>query len=255
MNRAECQGLIDAYVDWLRRGLSVEEIDGACELTTPFLDRHNDHLQIYATRQHGKIVLTDDGYTIADLSLSGADVRSGRRKDLLLSTLNGFGIRLQDEELVAEASHTNLGQRMHSLIQAMLAVNDMFVLARPRVASIFWDDVEAFLNEHQVRYSSRVKLAGRSGFDHAIDFLIPKSPARPERFVHAIARPERGRITAYLFGIEDIREVRRDGFEAYAFLNDQDSEVGGDVLEALESYEVVPAVWSNREAFVEALVA
>jgi len=39
VNRQECQKLIDSYVDWLRQGLAVEEVGGACELTTPLLDR------------------------------------------------------------------------------------------------------------------------------------------------------------------------------------------------------------------------
>ena len=39
MNRQECQKLIDSYVDWLRQGLAVEEVGGACHLTTPLLDR------------------------------------------------------------------------------------------------------------------------------------------------------------------------------------------------------------------------
>jgi hypothetical protein len=41
--------------------------------------------------------------------------------------------------------------------------------------------------------------------------------------------------------------------EAYAFLNDQDQQVGGDVLEALNAYSVIPAVWSQRSDYVDAL--
>ena len=65
MNREECRQLVDAYVEWLRRGISAESVGEACELTTPFLDRHNDHIQIYAIRRNGKIVLSDDGYILS----------------------------------------------------------------------------------------------------------------------------------------------------------------------------------------------
>ena len=71
MTREECDRLIDAYISWLRKGLTVESLENACELTTPFLDRHNDHLQIYATKRNGKIELTDDGFILADLQLAG----------------------------------------------------------------------------------------------------------------------------------------------------------------------------------------
>ncbi len=253
MNKQECQGLIDSYIEWLRKGLSIESLENACELTTPFLDRHNDHLQIYALRRNGNILLSDDGYILSDLRTSGLDVSTPKRKVVLETMLRGFGVRVDGKQLVLEASEKNLGQRIHSLIQAMLAVNDMFVMAQPRVASFFWEDVKGFFDEHEIRYSSRVKLTGHTGFDHAIDFLIPHSKSRPERIVQAINAPNRNTISAYLFSLNDTREAREQQPEAYAFLNDQDRQIGGDVREALESYEVKPAFWSHREQYISDL--
>lgn len=247
--------MIDAYVGWLRQGLSVEEIAGACELTTPFLDRHNDHLQVYATRHNGNIVLSDDGYILADLRTSGLEIDTPKRKLVLSSVLNGLGVREQAGQIVVEASPANLGQRLHSLVQAMLAVNDMFVMGQARVSSFFFEDVRSFLDSNDIRYTPRVKLAGKSGYDHGIDFLIPKSRKHPERIVQAVATPKKDNILAYLWALTDTRAARtgESEAEAYAFLNDQDHSVGGDVLEALNAYGVVPAVWSKRSEYVNAL--
>jgi hypothetical protein len=175
MTKEECRQLVEAYVEWLRRGLSVESLGEACELTTPFLDRHNDHLQVYAFKRNGIIKLSDDGYILSDLRASGLELTTPKRKSVLETALRGFGVQLEANQLVIEASPRNLGQRLHSLVQAMLAVNDMFVMAQPRVATFFWEDVREFLDQHEIRYSPRVKLAGRTGYDHAIDFLIPRS--------------------------------------------------------------------------------
>lgn len=255
MNREECEELIEAYVAWLRQGLSAESLEGACELTTPFLDRHNDHLQVYAVERDGKIVLSDGGYILADLRASGLELTTPKRRAVLEALLNGFGVREEGRQLVIEASQRNLGQRLHSLVQAMLAVNDMFVMAQPRVATFFWEDVREFLDRHEVRYSPRVKLAGRRGYDHAIDFLIPRSARAPERIVQAINAPSRNTIGSYLFVLGDTRKAREPGSEAFAFLNDRDREVGGDVIEALEAYEVVAALWSRREEYGRRLAA
>lgn len=257
MNRAECQKLIDAYVSWLRQGLSVEDLGEACELTTPFLDRHNDHLQIYATRKNGNILLSDDGYILSDLRTSGLEVDTPKRKIVLESVLNGLGVRSEHGQLSVEASSSNLGQRLHSLVQAMLAINDMFVMGQFRVASFFFEDVRRFLDANDVRYTPRLKLAGKSGYDHGIDFLIPKSRKRPERIVQAIAAPKKDNIFAYLWTLSDTRTARVEESEpeAYAFLNDQEQTIGGDVLEALTAYRVVPAIWSQRDKYVAALVA
>lgn len=255
MNRAECQKLIDTYIDWLRQGLSVEEVGEACELTTPFLDRHNDHLQIYATRRNGTILLSDDGYILSDLRTSGLEIETPKRKQVLDSVLKGLGVRAEEGRLVVEASDANLGQRLHSLAQAMLAINDMFVMAQPRVASFFFEDVRSFLDAHEVRYTSRVKLAGKSGYDHGVDFLVPKSRTRPERILQAIATPKKDNIFAYLWILNDTRAARTEQSvpEAYAFLNDQEQTVGGDVVEALNAYNVIPAIWSQRSNYVDAL--
>lgn len=110
MNRQECERLVDAYVTWLRKGLSTQNLRDACELTTPFLDRHNDHLQVYAVRTNGKIVLSDDGYILSDLRTSGVDVGTPKRKAVLDAVLNGFGVRVKKNALVVDASTRNLGQ-------------------------------------------------------------------------------------------------------------------------------------------------
>jgi Domain of unknown function DUF1828/Domain of unknown function DUF1829 len=255
MKRAECQRLIDGYVDWLRQGLSIEQVGEACELTTPFLDRHNDHLQVYATRRNGNILLSDDGYILSDLRTSGLELDTPKRKMVLDGVLKGLGVRAEEGRLVVEASDANLGQRLHSLVQAMLAVNDMFVMAQPRVASFFFEDVRNFLDSHDVRHTARVKLAGKSGYDHGVDFLIPKSRKRPERILQAIATPKKDNIFGYLWILSDTRAARTEQSvpEAYAFLNDQEQTVGGDVIEALNAYEVIPAVWSQRSNYVDAL--
>lgn len=259
MTREECDRLVSAYSTWLRNGLSIAQIsDDVCEVTTPFLDRHNDSLQIYAQRVDGRIRLSDDGYILSDLISGGVDLRSSsKRQDFLRSTLNGFGVRLADGELTIEATEANLGQRLHSLIQAMLSVDDMYMMAQSRVASFFADDVRAFLEESRIRYSPQIKITGRSGFDHAIDFIVPASPERqrPERFIQVISSPQKDTTMVYLFALSDVREGRGQGAEAYAFLNDRDHTVSGDVVEALDSYNVVPVRWSQRNQVVERLAS
>jgi len=105
VNLADCQKLIDSYVNWLRHGLCVEEVGKACELTTPFLDRHNDHLQVYAVQHNGNIVLSDDGYILSDLRTSGLEVDTPKRKMVLDSVLNGLGVRVEKQSVDRRGLH------------------------------------------------------------------------------------------------------------------------------------------------------
>jgi hypothetical protein len=246
----DCVELVNEYVEWLRDNISVVDVDGICEVTTPFLDRHNDHLQIYIKEEDGQYTISDDAYILTDLEMSGLEINTENRKAILNEILAGFGVNKVDDELQVKAQRHNLAQRKHNLIQAMLAVNDMFVMARPYVASFFREDVEQFLHIHKVRFITMVSFMGRSGFTHTFDFAIPPSEKRPERIVKAINNPSRDNISSLIFSWNDTREVRSSDARAYAVLNDLEKNVSGDAMNALEAYRIIPMLWSAREKYV-----
>lgn len=251
----EVQRLLDQYLAWLKDKTSLRQIEDWVEITTPYLDRHNDCIQIYAKRHNGAFVLTDDGYTINDLEQCGCKLDSRKRQDLLKMTLNGFGVQLVDSRLEVHASNDNFALRKHNLVQAMLAVNDMFYLAVPMAASLFYEDVVAWLDLNEVRYTPNVKFTGKSGYDHVFDFVIPKSRRQPERILKSINRPNRDTAQVVAFSWIDTKEVRPPNSKAYAFLNDSEQPVSTTVIDALKSYEVQPIAWSGREHIRQELAA
>jgi hypothetical protein len=251
----EIQILIDAYHTWLKDKTILRQIDQWVEITTPFLDRHNDYLQIYAKKHNGGFVLTDDGYTIEDLEQSGCKLESPKRQDLLHLTLNGFGVQLEGKALQIKASLDNFSLRKHNLVQAMLAVNDMFYLAAPMVASLFYEDVAIWLDLHDIRYTPKIKFTGKTGYDHLFDFVIPKSRKQPERIIQTINRPNRDTAQALVLSWIDTKEVRPTDSKAYAVLNDSEHTIPITVIDALRNYDVLPVIWSQREKVREELAA
>lgn len=251
----EIQGLIQSYSDWLRDNTTLKEIDSWVEITTPYLDRHNDCLQIYAKRQEGGYLLTDDGYILDDLELSGCSIESDKRKTLLFATAQGFGIEVNGKELQIRASSEDFSLRKHNLLQAMLAVNDLFYLASPNIANLFFEDVTAWLDQSDIRHSPRVKFTGVSGYDHLFDFVIPKSRVQPERMLSTINRPTRESAQTTAFSWLDTKEVRAQGSQAYALLNDGERPIPAGVQEALQAYDLKPIRWSERDQVREELAA
>lgn len=125
----DIQNLIDDYHVWLKDKTVLHQIGQWIAITTPYLDRHNDYLQIYVKKTNGGFLLTDDGYIIDDLKQSGYKLDSQKNQELLQMTLNGFGVKKDGNELQVHASVESFASRKHNLLQAMLAVNDMFYLA------------------------------------------------------------------------------------------------------------------------------
>lgn len=251
----DIQKLLDDYVAWLRDKTSLRQLDDWVEITTPYLDRHNDYIQIYARKSNGSFTLTDDGYTIGDLEQSGCKLNSQKRQELLKMTLNGFGIQLLGDALEVHATPDNFALRKHNLVQAMLAVNDMFYLAVPMVASLFYEDVVAWLDLHDVRYTPKVKFSGKTGYDHLFDFVIPKSRRQPERIIQTINRPSRDTAQVVAFAWIDTKEVRPPDSKAFALLNDSEIAISSSVTDALKNYDVQPISWSKRDEVWEELAA
>lgn len=252
----DIERLIDEYLAWLRDKTTLRKInDEWVEITTPYLDRHNDCIQIYAKRENSDFIFSDDGYTIQDLEQTGCKLDSPKRQNLLKQTLYGFGVELNNGALEVKANEGNFALRKHNLLQAMLAVNDLFYLAMPMVASLFFEDVEMWLDVYDIRYTPKVKFTGRTGFDYMFDFVIPKSRNQPERIVQTINRPSRETAQSMAFSWLDTKEVRPPDSRAYAFLNDSEQIVSSSIIDALKNYEVNPVLWSKRELVKEELAA
>ena len=252
----EIEKLLETHWKWLKDKTVVRGLDqNWVQITTPYLDRHNDMLQIYAQRVERGFVLTDDGYILDDLLHSGCNLESQKRKSLLSMTLNGFGVSLKDGRMEVHANESDFAMRKHSLIQAMLAVNDLFFLSVSIVGSIFIEDVTSWLDAHDIRYTPRVKFTGKSGFDHLFEFVIPKSKKQPERILQAINRPSRESAENFAFKWIDTKDARSVESQAYAFLNDQDTVLLPNVLDALQNYAIRGIGWSQREEVAQELAA
>lgn len=253
--KTETTQLVDRYLEWLRGRIHLEEVGDWVEITTPFLDRHNDFIQIYVHEQNGGYVLTDDGYTISDLEQSGCELKTPKRRRLLASTVKGFGLEVEGKALTAKATRRDFPRKKHLLLQGILAVDDLFYLASPHVASFFLEDVATWLEGHEVRFSPKVRLVGESGYDHLFDFVVPKSRREPERLLKAFNSPNRQAVQSMVFAWVDTRKERDPDTKAYAVLNDQSSKVSQSVLDGLESYDVKPVPWSHKDELIEELAA
>ncbi len=252
----EFKKLIDDYLKWLKDRTLLKSIEDWIEITTPYIDRHNDYIQIYAKKDDfGNILLTDDGYTINDLELSGCNLDSPKRQELLKITLNGYGIKPNNKILETTATFNNFALKKHNLIQSILAINDLFYLSSPFITSLFLEDVTKYLDENKVRFTPKIKFTGKSGYDHMFDFVIPKSNKKPERIIKTINKPSKDNAESFLFAWLDTRDTRPSNSMSYIFLNDQEKFPSDSVISSFQNYNVNSILWSQRERYISELAA
>ncbi len=246
----DCQNIIKEYLNWIKDNTVIKTIGEGkiCSISTPFLDRHNDHLEIYLIKKNDILKLTDNGYTIADLKMSGLEINTPKRDSILKTALNGFGVKINgNNELFVEATFQNIGQKKHYLLQAILAVNDMFNLAQETVYSLFKEDIELYFRSNDIFFSKDIKLSGKSGFDHNIDFLIPQSKNKPERLIKTINNIKKDNILSAIMAFNDINQIRETPTKNFVIYNDTEKQVSRDVIDALDNYSINNIPWSKKE--------
>lgn len=246
--------LIETYISWLKQKINYKEINGYYEVTTPFVNHVNDYIQFYLKRdERDHIYITDDGETLNNLEMAGVEISTPARKSELESILNGFGVILKGNELTSIATQSTFPLRKHNYIQALLAVDDLYIIATPKVESFFLEDVANFLYQNNVRFSRNIILQGKSSFQHKFDFLIPSSGKAAERIIKAVSSPKKQNIIAHLFAFEDTKLARNN--EGIMILNDLEKEIAPDVTQAIDEYGIYDFSWKKRNEQIEKLVA
>lgn len=251
----EIEELIKQYQDWLKDRTAFRILEDAVEITTPFLNRHNDYIQIYANKVHDDYILTDGGETIEDLEMCGISINTAKRRELVKMAVNGFGVTENDNIISVKTPLHKFPLAKHSLIQAIIAVNDLFYSARTLSNNIFYDDVRLWLDEIEVRYILDAAFIGKSGYTHKFHFVIPKSRYASERFVQTINHPSKNAAESIAFSWIDTRDRRQEDSTAFAVINDHERSIPYGMEDALSNYGIVPVKWSARRQAIERLAA
>lgn len=243
----------NAYLKWLKEEMTYNSIlDGEyLEVNTPFLDRNNDYTQIYIKQiDSDRFMATDAGCTLNELELSGVNINTPTRKQLLGSILRGFGVQQEGQALTVNFTMSNFPQMKNNLLQAMLAVDDMFYLSKPNTKSLFIDEVEAYFYDNGIACIRDTFFTGRSGLNHKVDFTLPKMREQPERYVNLINNIDRTKTASLIFQWEEIASQRRtsrnENATMIALINNTKKSVSSEYKTALTEYNILPVLWTER---------
>lgn len=242
--------LIEEYYKWVKSRTLVtpDRQTGWFTISTPFIGIFNDTLEIYAQKYDDKIVLSDNGETIGNLELLGVKLRKGERKDIAERILINYGINLKNNELIIETNEQNFPQKKHNFISAMIELNDLYMLSRAKVVSLFKEEVRAFLDEREIIYTPDFISKGSTGLEFTFDFQIAHK--NQEIVLKSFNTLTKLNLPNFLFSWEDIKPVRekitKKEVRAIAVINDIEKEVKEEYLEALSSKNAEYIYWSKR---------
>ena len=252
--------LSQVYMKWLTENIEFNNLEeNVVRIDTPFYDRHNDSLILYALKKssQGPLLLTDGGYTMDDLESDGISInRSKHKKTILNDSLHSYGVKLNIEtnELFINSSKNEFPQDKHKLLQAMLFVNDMFLTSKKNVKNFFIEDVAHYLEENNIRAIPSASYVGSSGMSHKFEFSIPGIKDIPDKLIKVLSSPKNSTYAkALVTDVEQTRNALKRSTIFYTFINDKDSDIDESTITLLEQANIKTIPFNKRDAFTKEL--
>lgn len=245
--------LINDYYNWLKSKTVILPDDKTewVAIQTPFIGLFNDVIEMYAQKKGDKILLSDNGETFHNLELVGTSLsRAGERRNLAERILLNYGVQMQKDELITETTSQNFAQKKHNFLSAIMELNDLYVLSKHNVASIFKEDVRAYLDSQNIIYTPDFISKGSTGLEFMFDFQI--AGRQNELVLKSFNTINKQTLSSFLFSWDDIKPVRekisKKNVTAIAVLNDEEKPIKGEFLDALKSKKANYIIWSERNS-------
>lgn len=249
--------LLNDYINFFTQKFSIDNLDGADEIITPFTDNLNDLISIYVEYQDdNNITLTDDGNTIDELKMMGLDLTVKTRQQLLHSILNGYGVDLdENDRIYINTTVDNFPQSKHSLVQAILKTNDLLFTKKRNIINLFDEEVWNFLYEENFGGSEKVDMVGKSGLNYKVDYTMGATKKRPEIIIQFVNNPTFDALTTqeYIHGdiVKNRINRRNKEIDYYILVNDVDNDIPKKSKSVIDNSEVKMIQWSNKEDLIK----
>lgn len=253
--------LKNKYIEWIKQSYEYSQLDNnVIRIDTPFVDNMSDGIVIYAIpNSNNTVTLTDDGWTLDNLKSRGVFInRSKHRKNLLEKQLKLYGITIDDEDLTISADIKKFAESKHRLLQAILFVNDMFMLSKHNATSIFLEDVDNYFVTNHIRVLRNASFIGNSGLTHKFEFSIAGFEDEvPYRLIKTMSSSSNTMFAKSI--VTDVEQTRSSNnveinTNFYVFINDfkDDKKINPneEIISLFKNSEITPVLYSERDNFV-----
>ncbi len=124
----------------------------------------------------------------------------------------------------------------------------MLALSENNIRTIFADDVKAYFDKNDIRYTQDIGITGKSGLNTKYDFVIPGHNDTPERFIAPINKLRSDITKTTIFSWQDVCGTRPDKSVLYTIINDRESK--GTLqydsnIKALKNFGIESIEWSS----------
>lgn len=243
------------YFNWMSRKYTINSFESGDEIITPFQNSIGDDIAIYLIRKgHGQIMLTDDGTTLNDLNLLGINFKLNSRIQIIDDVAQTYGVKRFNDQLSITGKTSEFPVMKHSLLQAMLHIDDLSYTKKETAKNVFFEEVLNFLINKNFGGLPEYKIDGSSGINYKIAYAIGPSSSKPERFIQIINNANFQNIALETIAIDDIRKTGmypEDKLSYSVIYNDSVNSTNDKSNKLAHEYGVNLIGWQNKEELLK----
>lgn len=164
MTTAPCQVIAET----IGQLYTCSEVNGFVRIRTPYLYPDGDVIDLFLKPETQ--TLSDLGETLRWLDMQTFRQSLSKKQDWFLQdSLVTYGLELFDGMLLVRV-RDDLAEAITRLAQGTIAVANLWLLNRTRLAGTLNDEIAELLDDHQIRYQRDIKVVGRSTRSWRMDF-------------------------------------------------------------------------------------
>lgn len=184
---------------------------------TPITDPFGDSISLMIIRDGNQYKVTDQGYTIWNLSVRNINVetKNTKRNQILHSILKFENVKLSsdDNEIFQIGTDKNIPQMLNDVTQAVLKVSNLAFSNVANTKRIFIDDVNEYFNsDNSFNYLAGLKVNGKSNLTYDIDFLFSHKNGKSDiaQVVDSLSKGLVEKTIGIYFDTEEFRDENKN---------------------------------------------
>lgn len=244
--------IAEEYFTFIQESTKFGELNkDHVEIITPFVDSTGESISFSVYHDNNNYILSDDGFTVWDLSINGIDVtKEGNRKNIFDSNIKYHGFNFENNKIIKSTTKKHLGQSIHDMTQLLINVYDLTYLHRNIISNQFFIDVKEYFssNSDDFSYFPNFNIRGKSQLNHQFDFVFLKEGKRKLTKVEKNITKNKldSILTSWLDTIESREDSEKE--ELMIILSNQGyRELKTDHKVALEQYGINVIDFSNKK--------
>lgn len=225
-------------------------------LNTPITDPFGDSISLMIFRNESNYRVTDQGYTIWNLTARNINVKDkkSRRNQLLKSIASFENVKISDkDEIYQIGNRQDLPQIINDVTQAVLKISNLAYSYKDNVKRMFVDDVMDYFAQNRstsFNYVTGLSMQGKSKLNYRIDYLFTFNNGKSNiaQVSNSLSKGEVEKIIGVYLDTEEFRKENNQNTSYSVIVPEVETQNQNQLAKSLDFHKIDVVPFNDKKA-------